>query len=70
MISSLLGETRSGSRFICFERSFIQIRNHAGLRSEGGPRNQPRLHDLRHTSAVHRLVRWYREGKDVQTLLP
>jgi integrase/recombinase XerD len=52
-----------------FERAFIQIRNHAGLRREGGPRNQPRLHDLRHTSAVHRLVRWYREGKDVQKLL-
>jgi integrase/recombinase XerD len=53
-----------------FERAFIQIRNHAGLRREGGPRNQPRLHDLRHTSAAHRLVRWYREGKDVQMLLP
>jgi site-specific recombinase XerD len=53
-----------------FERAFIQIRNHAGLRREGGPRCQPRLHDLRHTSAVHRLVRWYREGKDVQKLLP
>jgi integrase/recombinase XerD len=53
-----------------FERAFIQIRNHAGLRRQGGPRCQPRLHDLRHTSAVHRLVRWYREGKDVQKLLP
>ena len=49
-----------------FERAFIQIRNHAGLRREGGPR----LHDLRHTSAVHRLVRWYRDGKDLQKLLP
>ena len=36
----------------------------------GGPRCQPRLHDLRHTSAVHRLTAWYREGKDVQLLLP
>lgn len=53
-----------------FERAFVQIRNHAGLRREGGRRCQPRLHDLRHTSAVHRLVRWYREGKDVQKLLP
>lgn len=53
-----------------FERAFIQIRNHAGLRREGDRRCQPRLHDLRHTSAVHRLVRWYREGKDVQKLLP
>jgi len=52
-----------------FERAFKQIRVHAGLRREGGPRCQPRLHDLRHTSAVHRLTRWYREGKDVQKLL-
>jgi site-specific recombinase XerD len=53
-----------------FERAFKQIRLHAGLQREGGSRRQPRLHDLRHTSAVHRLVAWYREGKDVQNLLP
>ena len=52
------------------ERAFKQIREHAGLHREGGPRCQPRLHDLRHTSAVHRLTTWYREGKDVQKLLP
>lgn len=53
-----------------FERAFKRIREHAGLRRDGGPRCQPRLHDLRHTSAVHRLTSWYREGKDVQRLLP
>jgi integrase/recombinase XerD len=53
-----------------FERAFQQIRLHAALHREGGPRCQPRLHDLRHTSAVHRLTTWYREGKDVQKLLP
>ena len=30
----------------------------------------PRLHDLRHTAAVHRVVAWYRSGQDVQRLLP
>lgn len=25
--------------------------------------HQPRSHDLRHTAAVTRLVRWYREGR-------
>jgi len=36
------------------------------------PPNQqrPRLHDLRHTFAVHRLLNWYREGVDVQNKLP
>jgi site-specific recombinase XerD len=52
------------------ERAFKQIREHAGLHREGGPRCQPRLHDLRHTSAVHRLTMWYREGENVQKLLP
>ncbi len=53
-----------------FEDAFQRIRVLAGLHREGGPRCQPRLHDLRHTSAVHRLTTWYREGKDVQKLLP
>jgi len=30
----------------------------------------PRVHDVRHTFAVHRLLRWYREGADVQAKLP
>ena len=63
---------RNGQRVnICtLENAFQQIRVHAGLRRDGGVRCQPRLHDLRHTSAVHRLTTWYREGKDVQKLLP
>jgi site-specific recombinase XerD len=52
------------------EHAFQRIRVQAGLRREGGGRCQPRLHDLRHTSAVHRLTSWYREGEDVQKLLP
>lgn len=30
----------------------------------------PRLHCLRHSFAVHRLLKWYREGADVQAKLP
>jgi site-specific recombinase XerD len=30
---------------------------------------QPRIHDLRHTFAVHRLTTWYQQGADVQRLL-
>lgn len=30
----------------------------------------PRVHDLRHTYAVHTLLRWYRAGIDVQAKLP
>jgi len=38
-------------------------------RTDGG-RYQPRLHDLRHSFAVHRLTSWYQQGADVQRLLP
>jgi len=34
-----------------------------------GPR-RPRLHDLRHTFAVRRMLAWYREGADVRARLP
>jgi site-specific recombinase XerD len=52
------------------ERSFCHVRHIANVRRHDGARYQPRLHDLRHTFAVHRLVAWYREGADVQRLLP
>jgi len=42
----------------------------AGVRRIDGGRFQPRLHDLRHTFAVHRLTSWYQQGADVQKLLP
>ena len=49
--------------------AFRRLRIHAGVLREGGARRQPRLHDLRHTAAVHRLVAWYRSGADLQALL-
>ncbi len=30
----------------------------------------PRIHDLHHSFAVQALIRWYREGTDVQSQLP
>lgn len=36
----------------------------------GGRGRGPRLHDLRHTYAVHRLIGWYRQGADLQAKLP
>jgi integrase/recombinase XerD len=33
-------------------------------------RTGPRIHDLRHTFAVHRLLAWYRHGQDVNARLP
>jgi integrase/recombinase XerD len=63
--------TRSGQRVksAAVQRYFRQICERAGIRRGEGARWQPRLHDLRHTFAVHRLTSGYREGADVQTLL-
>ncbi len=33
-------------------------------------RTGPRIHDLRHTFAVHRLLAWYRDGQDINAQLP
>jgi len=52
------------------ENNFQQIRKRAGICRTDGGRYQPRLHDLRHTFAVHRLTTWYKEGADVQKWLP
>lgn len=40
----------------------------AGIRTVAG--KIPRVHDLRHTYAVHVLLHWYRAGIDVQAKLP
>jgi integrase/recombinase XerD len=52
------------------EVAFKRIRYEAGVKRTDGFYFQPRLHDFRHTFAVRRLVTWYREGKNVQRLLP
>lgn len=41
----------------------------AGLGGSGHHR-RPRLHDLRHSFAVNTLIRWYRQGLDVEQRLP
>jgi len=35
-----------------------------------GKRKGPRVHDIRHTFAVHRLNMWYRQGADMSAVLP
>lgn len=49
---------------------FCRLRKVAEIRREATARYQPRIHDIRHAAAVHRVIAWYRAGKDVQRLLP
>jgi integrase/recombinase XerD len=60
------GRVKRATLECCFRR----LCEHASIRRSDGARYQPRLHDLRHTFAVHRLTSWYRQGADVQKLLP
>ncbi len=62
-----------GVRGWCYPRviaMFQHVRRAAGINCPIGEPRPPRLHDLRHTAAVHRVVAWYRSGQDVQRLLP
>lgn len=52
------------------EDTFKRLCAAVGIRRKEGNRFGPRLHDLRHSFAVHRLIAWYQEGADVQKLLP
>ncbi len=47
---------------------FRQLLQSAGI-EHGGRGRGPRLHDIRHTFAVHRLEEWYRVGEDLNAKL-
>jgi integrase/recombinase XerD len=49
---------------------FQRVRRAACIGCPPGELRPPRMHDLRHTAAVHRVIAWYRSGQDVQRLLP
>lgn len=69
---SIFFATREGNAISLgkLERVFARLRVRAGIERPSEDRWQPRLHDLRHAFAVHRLIAWYREGADVQACLP
>ena len=49
--------------------SWRQVLFLAGI-SHGGRGHGPRIHDLRHTFAVHRLQQWVESGSDLEVILP
>jgi len=50
------------------DATFRRLLGHAGIIHEN--HRGPRIHDLRHSFAVHRLLGWYRDGEDVNARLP
>ena len=69
---STLFATRTGSRlsYRRVRKIYSRLRKLAEIHRPDGAGFAPRIHDLRHTFAAHRLELWYREGADVQRLLP
>jgi integrase len=60
----------SGAR-LChatIQPTFRRLLDQAGVGQDGARR--PRIHDLRHSFAVRTLLRWYRDGHDVQERIP
>jgi integrase len=55
-------------RYAVVNNFFRSLRRKANLQST--TKREPRLHDLRHTFAVRRILAWYEAGVDVQTKLP
>lgn len=54
-----------------FRFDLNRLRLYRPIQDIGGLRfGSPRMHSLRHSFAVHRLLRWYREGADPQSKLP
>ncbi len=49
--------------------TFLKLVRGAGLQRRSAS-CRPRLHDLRHTFAVHTILDWYRAGLDVEARLP
>ncbi len=48
---------------------FRELLHQCGIPHAGRGKG-PRVHDLRHTMAVHTLLRWYRQGADLDAKLP
>ena len=45
-------------------RVFVQLREHLGWQNRGA-HHAPRIHDLRHTFVVHRILQWQKDGVNV-----
>jgi len=65
----LCGPCGRGPCLGSIQSALTMLMRRSGLKPKHG-RAGPRVHDIRHTFAVHRILQWYRAGRDVQALLP
>jgi integrase/recombinase XerD len=66
----LLWNRKSGSGYTGagLRDGLCRVMERTGIRKADG--TLPRVHDMRHSFAVHALLRWYHDGVDVETKLP
>jgi len=57
-------------RSYSMQDTFRRLRRVAGVTRRDGLTSRPRLHDLRHTFAVHRIDAWIKHGADLNRMLP
>jgi len=60
---------KGGYAYVTAEHLLRRVIRAAGLKPDPGRRG-PRVHDLRHTFVVHRMLEWYRQGINPQARLP
>jgi integrase len=63
-----LGRRGSAYSYGMVEMFIAHVLRRAGLKPKRGKRG-PRVHDLRHTFVVHRMLDWYRRGINPQARL-
>jgi integrase/recombinase XerD len=64
--------TRHGDALnvVTLAKTFQRLRRIAGIARRDHGIYQPRMHDLRHSFAVHRLTTWIKQGADLNRMLP
>lgn len=67
IFSTLYGRPLSPTRLLQIFRRVCDMTN---IKRHDNSIYQPRIHDLRHSFAVHCLTNWYRNNMDTQLLLP
>ncbi|CAN7479393.1 tyrosine-type recombinase/integrase [Variovorax paradoxus] len=69
--SGLFWHTQGTGRYsrVMTHKLLVRVLRRAGLKPQPG-RVGPRIHDLRHSMVVNRMLTWYREGINPQARLP
>jgi site-specific recombinase XerD len=67
--SPLFWHQKGGYAYITANHLMRRVMRSAGLKPDTG-RAGPRIHDLRHSFVVHRMIEWYRDDINVQARLP